>query len=124
MSEPKQLDLRKVGLDQRLAMWGFLIIVVINVLYYKFGDHIIIQLAGILSLLFLLYCVFRLARSLKLHIVVSIIYVILIPIPLIGILALLILIRKASKVLREAGIRVGVMGANVADLPKTNDTSA
>jgi len=136
MPEPKQLDLREVGIAQRLTMWGFLAAIVGNIIVGKtmWGyfaaiarniikiDSFITPVLLLLIALFLCYCVYRLARSLRLNIIVSVIYVLLVIIPIIGILALYNLTNKATIILRAKGIRVGIMGPSVKDLPNT-DTS-
>jgi len=113
MHRAKEVDLRMVGLAQRIAIWGFLAVVAANLLQI----FVKISFLQIIAIPFLIYGVFRLARSLGLHIVETIVYCVLLVIPIIGILALWNLINKATKILHAKGIKVGVMGPIVEDLP-------
>ena len=71
----------------------------------------------IITIPFQLYCVYRLARALKLGIVPIAGSMILIFVPFICLLVLLAVNLKAMAVLRAAGIPVGLLGARVSDLP-------
>jgi hypothetical protein len=100
------LNLREVGLAQRLLIWGFL--------------------AGILGALpillfitvpFLLYCTWRISSALQLHIVTKVFCMLLVLLPIVAAITILVLNGKATRTLQDAGIRVGLIGAKTADLP-------
>jgi hypothetical protein len=63
-----------------------------------------------------IYFIYKLASSLRSS--AAWLYIILSFIPLIGLLALLHFVQKATIVLREHGISVGIMGARMADFDK------
>ncbi len=60
-------------------------------------------------IIYMLFSVSRLARSLG---VSQLLYILLMVVPLVSMIALLRLNDKATKRLRQAGIRVGLFGAN------------
>jgi hypothetical protein len=101
-----ELSIREVGLAQRMAIWG-----VISGLLAGFPPALIVVIP------FQLYCYYKLARSLDLHLGIIVLCTLLMVIPLVSMLTLLILNQKATKILKNAGIRVGLMGAQKADLP-------
>jgi hypothetical protein len=63
-----------------------------------------------------IYIIFKLALALRSQDAWG--YIILVFIPLIGLLALLHLSRKATKTLQANGVKVGLMGARASDLEK------
>jgi hypothetical protein len=105
-SSVKSIDLRKVGLAQRLLIWA----VVASILG-------VIPIMTLVVLPFLWFSVWRLGVALQMRISTRIIYVLLMVIPLINIVMLLILNKKATTALSESGISVGLMGARLEDLP-------
>lgn len=63
-----------------------------------------------------IYFIYKLASSLRSS--AAWVYIILSFIPLIGLLALVHFVQKATEVLRQNGIAVGVMGATMSDFEK------
>jgi hypothetical protein len=111
--KPEQ-DLKKIATQQRAIMLCILTEIVIAIL--RFG--VTMPLAGVvLSLLYLAVAVigavfiFMLAISLY-NTGAGIVLGILTLIPLLGLIVLLVVNGKATKVLRAHGIRVGLLGAN------------
>jgi hypothetical protein len=104
----KSVDLREVGLSQRLMVWA-----IIGWFIGFFPPAIAITIP------FQLYSVYRLGRSLQLSAPAVAGYILLTFAPFICLLGFLALNRKAINVLRGAGIRVGLMGARKEDLPLT-----
>ena len=100
------LDLREVGLSQRLMMWA--------ILGWFVGFF---PPAMIITIPFQLYCVYRLARSLQLRAAVIVTALLLTLVPLICLLVFIAMNQKAVNALKSAGIRVGLMGARKEDLP-------
>jgi len=99
------LDLREVGLSQRLMVWAIL------AWFVGFFPP-----AMFITIPFQLYCVYKLARALRLDASVIIVFMLLIFVPLICLLVLLAINHKAIRVLRFGGIGVGLMGARKKDL--------
>ena len=105
------LDLREVGLSQRLMVWG--------ILAWPLGFF---PPAMLITIPFQLYCVYKLARALQLNAPIIAVSLLLTLAPLICLLVFLALNQKALKTLRSGGIRVGLMGANREDLPPADYT--
>ena len=99
--------IREVGLAQRFLMWA--ILVSLLGIFIPFSFFLIIP--------FRLYAVYRFARALSIGIVGSILYTAVMFIPFIALICLLVLNRQATRILKDAGIRVGLMGAKTSDLP-------
>ena len=100
------LNIREVGLAQRLLIWG--------VLAGFFG---IIPILFIVIIPLHLYCIWKIASALQIETGAKIFCMFLMFIPLVNLMTLLILNGKATRALRDAGIKVGLMGAKIADLP-------
>ena len=100
------IDLRQVGLSQRLMVWA--------ILAWFIG---FLPPAMLLTIPFQLYCVYRLARSLRLDATLIAVALLLTFVPIICLLVFVALNHQAIKVLRGGGIRVGMMGARKEDLP-------
>ena len=98
---------RNVGMAQRLLLWAILASIV--------GPFVPFAFIAIIP--FLLYCVYRLAKALQLSTAASVLYLLAMFIPLVSLICLLILNRKAISLLRANGIRVGFMGVKPSDLP-------
>ncbi len=100
------LDLREVGLSQRLMVWA--------ILTWFIGFF---PPAMLVTVPFQLYCVYRLARALQLGATMIAVALLVALIPLICLVAFVMLNQKAIRALRSAGIQVGWMGARKEDLP-------
>ncbi|AFM27493.1 CPBP family intramembrane glutamic endopeptidase [Desulfomonile tiedjei] len=101
------VQIRSVGKAQRLLLWAVLASFLCFFVPFSF----------VLLAPFQLYCVWNLAKSLDLSTGISVLYLLLMFIPIINTIALLMLNNKATQTLRKAGIRVGLMGARPSDLP-------
>lgn len=101
------LNIREVGLAQRLMIWG--------VLAGIFG---LIPILLVITIPFHLYCTWRITSALQIETGAKIFCMLLMLIPLVSLITLLILNGKATRALQGAGIKVGLMGAKVADLPE------
>lgn len=64
-----------------------------------------------------LYGCFRLARGLGWNVAITVVCLILMFVPIIGLLTLLILNQKATTALRAAGLHVGLLGVRTSELP-------
>ena len=103
----RQQKVRAVGLAHRLLHWAILA---------GFAG-VFIPYALFIAIPFQLYCTYKLARALDLSTVSAVLYVVVMFVPLVSLVFLLILRRKATKFLQWEGVRVGLMGAKVSDLP-------
>jgi O-antigen ligase len=100
------LNIREVGLAQRLLMWG--------VLAGIFG---LVPVLLIVIWPFHLYCYWRITSALQIETGAKIFCMLLMLVPLVNLITLLIFNGKATRALRGAGIKVGLMGPKIADLP-------
>ena len=71
----------------------------------------------LLTIPFQLYSVYKLAKALEMSSGASSGWLVAMFIPLVSLICLPVLNSRATKVLKQAGIRVGLMGAKVTDLP-------
>ncbi|HWE18579.1 MAG TPA: hypothetical protein VG758_15565 [Hyphomicrobiaceae bacterium] len=110
----KVADLRAVGVAQRDAL---LWLVGAFVLYFAF------PLLGVpYPYLFIapifVYWTFRISRALKDPMIVALVLAAISAVALIGLICLLILSVRATRLLRRAGIKVGILGPRLHDLPR------
>ncbi|MFA6173397.1 MAG: hypothetical protein WC334_00070 [Kiritimatiellales bacterium] len=82
---------------------------------------IFVPYATILTGIVGVYFIYKLASSLRSS--CAWLYIILSFIPVIGVLALVHFVGKATKVLRENGISVGIMGAKMDDFKEIQDAA-
>jgi hypothetical protein len=99
-------DLIDVAKWQKNIMWMILISLV----------AMFIPFATIVTGIIQIYFIYNLARAVRSS--AAWIYIILAFIPLIGLLGLLHINGKATKILQAKGVKVGLMGARMADLEK------
>lgn len=104
-------ELRTIARDQNLLMWSVLAGIVSYFLVH-------IPLVGLLALLvavvFEIVSLYKLGRSLRMRFVW--IYCLGLFIPVIGLIILVVISGKASRVLKAYGVRVGLMGGKAADI--------
>ena len=100
-------NVRAVGLAQRLLLWAILTSIV---------GWLLLPLV-ILAIPFQLYAVFKLAKALTLSTSSAVMYFVAMFIPIVSLICLVVLNNKATVLLQEHGIRVGLMGAKRSDLP-------
>lgn len=108
-SNPSQCnnsEILEVAKYQKNILW----LIIVNLL--TFWMVFVSILTGIIGIIF----IYRLAKVLKSSL--DWLYIVLSFIPVVNVIALLLLNRKATVVLRAHGIRVGLMGANQEDLSK------
>lgn len=99
-------DIIEVAKRQKSIMWMILISLV----------AMFIPFATIVTGIIQIYFIYKLATALRSS--AAWVYIILAFIPFVGLIALLILNGKATKKLKENGIKVGLMGARMADFDK------
>ena len=98
---------RAIGLAQRLLIWAMLASLV----------GWLIPFAFLIAIPFQLYCVYKLAQALQMGTAISILFLIAMVIPFVSLVCLLALNNAATRDLKEAGIKVGLMGAKPSSLP-------
>jgi uncharacterized membrane protein len=118
--QPHRKDLREIATRQRAIMYCILGYIVFAILQFAvpapFG--LIFTLLAVGSSITGAVFVFMLAIAIY-NTGVGVVLGILTLIPLIGLITLLIVNGKATKLLREHGIKVGLMGANLKQFPPT-----
>lgn len=101
--------IERVASGQKLIIYAILVQFLAVGLQVAFGD--IASLVGIVAVVMSLIGMFRLASGLGYSLGVKILLVILLLVPLIGLITLLVLNSRATKALRGAGYKVGLLGA-------------
>ena len=120
-ARPQRNDLRDIARRQRAIMLCILAEIVLIICYVVLPDplklfaRIAIFAAQITAMVF----VFMLAIAIY-NTGVGIVLGILTLIPLIGLIVLLIVNGKATNILRQHGIKVGLMGADMSQVPDTH----
>jgi hypothetical protein len=102
------LDIRALALAQRLAIWGAL------AGFIGLVTHPYVSLAAIILML---YCAWRILRAGQFGMPATVLWLVLMLIPLVNVLALVLLSNRAALKLQAAGVRVGLLGVNARDLP-------
>jgi uncharacterized membrane protein len=101
--------MEKVASGQKLIIYAILVNLLTICLQAAFGD--IAGLVGIVAIIMSLVGMFRLASGLGFSNGGKIGLVILLLVPLVGLITLLVLNSRATKALRGAGYKVGLLGA-------------
>ncbi len=104
MPEFTNPEVVEVGKRQKAIIW--LILISIPAIFIPFTSLVV----GLISV----YFIYKLAKAVKSSL--AWLYIILGFLPLISLLALLHLNAKATRALREKGLKVGLMGASSSDL--------
>ncbi|NRA40197.1 MAG: hypothetical protein HRU15_18775 [Planctomycetes bacterium] len=110
-----EYNIEKVRSGQKLILYSILVYFLAIVLQIAIGP-----IAGLLMLVtFILGLIgtIRLTRGLNYSVILTILLVIVMMIPLIGLLVLLSLNGRATKILKESGYKVGLLGASGQPAP-------
>lgn len=99
-------ELKEIAQAQRLLLWSIL------AGFVSFALRFLL----ILTIPFQVWAAYNLSKKLKLRL--AWLWTILTIIPLVGLIVLLVINSKATSALRLAGVRVGLLGANLNDLEK------
>jgi len=99
-------ELKEIAQAQQLLLWSILAGFVSLALVFLL----------IVTIPFQVWAAYNLSKKLKMQL--AWLWTILTIIPLIGLIVLLIINSKATSALRAAGVRVGLLGANLNDLEK------
>lgn len=115
------MDLRMVARRQRLLLWFVLAQVIASGAPFVAGNlHPLVPLALLpLQLavqILIVVGVIQMLAALRTHILVRILYILLLFVPCISLLMLLLANGHATRALRKAGLRVGLMGVKDEDL--------
>ncbi len=102
--------IEKVASGQKLIIYAILVQFLTIGLQAAFGE--IAGLVGIIAVVMSLVGMFRLASGLSYSTGAKIVLVLLLLVPLIGLITLLVLNSHATKALRAAGYKVGLLGAH------------
>lgn len=117
-----------VGLAQRRLMWAILGAILLSMSIVMgsaiaanspLGQNLTLGLFVVVRIgfvVFMMICIYQMAAALGAGQVTRILYVIGMLIPLINLIILIVVNQGATKMLKSHGIRVGFMGAKVADL--------
>jgi len=108
---PDVPSIEKVASGQKLIIYAILVNFLTAALVAAFGNIEIAGLLGIAAIVMALIGMFRLAGGLGYSTAVKIILLVLLIIPLISLITLLVLNSRATKALRGAGYKVGLLGA-------------
>ena len=100
-------DIRRVALAQRLLLWAVLASFI----------GLLVPLGMLVTIPFQLYCVFRLAKAFGMSSGRATVWLLAMFIPVVSLICLLVLNARATRTLRNYGVKVGLMGARMADLP-------
>jgi hypothetical protein len=100
--------IRGVASGQKLAILAVVLGLVGN-LYWP---------AMFLTVPLMLYAIYRLARALGYSALITMLLMLAMFVPLVGLVCLLVVNAGATRRLREAGVRVGLLGASAKDLPE------
>jgi hypothetical protein len=108
-------DPASVPLDQVRRVAKYQRLLILAVVIGAFGP--LIPLVGIVVLIlnigFQVWCVVKLSAALELNRAAKWIFVVLMFVPLVSLIALLVLNAKATRFIRNAGYRVGLIGAKI-----------
>ena len=99
-------ELKEIAQAQRLLLWSILAGIA------AFGFKLLL----VLTIPFQVWAAYNLSKKLNLRL--AWLWTILTIIPLVGLIILLVINSKATSALRAAGVRVGLLGANLNDLDK------
>lgn len=99
-------ELKEIAQAQRLLLWSILAGIA------AFGFKLLL----VLTIPFQVWAAYNLSKKLNLRL--AWLWTILTIIPLVGLIILLVINSKATSALRAAGVRVGLLGANLNDLEK------
>ena len=123
---------RGVGLAQRRLMWVILGAILLTISLVAggaitsavSGPAAIVVLAVMLLvrlalIALMMICVYQMTAALGWSMAGRVVCVVCMIIPLVGLILLLVVNQSATNLLRRAGVRVGLMGPRVGDLPPT-----
>ncbi len=126
---PAGPNVRAVAIAQRRIMWVILGAILLTMslfagaVFAQFTGVAGIIIIGLLTLVrlallvLMMICIYQLSSALNNSVGVSVVFVVLMLVPLVNLIVLLVLNQKATNYLKQNNIRVGLMGASLSDLP-------
>ncbi|MFG0246787.1 MAG: hypothetical protein ACF8MF_12140 [Phycisphaerales bacterium JB052] len=124
MSTPKKpIDLKSVATQQRLLLWLILFIILANIFMLATASRspqlmIITMLGALLFQLLALIQVYRLTISMRANIAWPIVMTLFFWVPLLSLIILLVINGKANTMLKQTGVKIGLMGVSKSEYPK------
>lgn len=108
-----------VGRAQKLLIYAILLNLVGTVIVFAAGPAggMLALPINLFSLVLSIIGIIRLAIGLGNGIAMRVVYIVLMFVPLVNLITLVILNGKATKMLRDAGYKVGLLGANLSAAP-------
>lgn len=106
------LELQEIAKYHRLLLWSVLAAIVANLSRLSLGDQPIGLLVYFAAAVFQIFALYKLGRSLKLSVVLLVLFMVGLFVPILGLLLLLLMHDKAMKAMKAAGVKVGFMGAD------------
>jgi hypothetical protein len=130
--------IRNIGMSQRMLIWAVLAsdagVIISTVAMManlgiiaaipqalSFTDTFLFQFYYAFTLLFHIYCVYTLSQKLELGAAASAAFSVAMYLPIVNLVCLYVLNSKATGALRNAGLRVGPLGVEPADLPAAGE---
>ena len=116
-------DLYEVATWRKYNIWLIVVVVALTILTisltFGVGESLALDILRILRQLAPIFFIFMLAKSIRSK-NMAWVYVVLaiLPVPLLSVVVMLYLNYKATKILRENGVRVGLFGINPSALEK------
>ena len=108
--------IRRIARGQRMMVWAVLgqwFASAVSVASDSVALKGVMSLAAIACMVMAIVGAVRLSRALGSHVVTTVLVAILMIVPLINLVTMLVLSMRATRALRKAGVRVGLMGAKV-----------
>jgi len=110
-------SLYAIALNQRKLLVCFSILIICNLAQVALASvpptGLIFTLGGLVTMIFSIIYIYRLARALQMS---AILYAIAMIVPCIGLLVLLIVVSRATSTLRAGGVKVGFFGVSRATM--------
>ena len=112
LSEIDEKKIKGVALGQKVIIYSILLyFVAVGISTASQTTSLLIIIPLVLWFALSLFGVFKVLANIKMHLAFKILYFVLLFIPLINLFALLGLNSRATKTLKEAGYKVGLLGA-------------
>jgi hypothetical protein len=108
-----RLELREIAKYHQWILYSIVVAILYSILNIGFKDSSIVSSVRSALIFFQILSVYKLSTALKLSQPVTIVTIVLLFIPFIGLVALFRLNNIAVKIVQSAGIKVGFFGADI-----------
>lgn len=110
-------DIEFVRRGQKLVIWAILLNILVPIVAIALGGvgrttAILVQIGGLVAVAFAIYGLYCLGKGMRASILVGIVTVLCMFVPLLNLLVLLLINGSATRRLRAAGYKVGLLGAS------------